>query len=213
MSHEQQHSALRAAPGSAAIAPARVSALFACRSATARRSPGVAHICDALDAAFEAAGDSAEPSHCAAFVRAVRAALAQAATDATLLTPEQREGSPGCYRRHLIATDPSGRYAIVALVWQPGQASPVHGHHAWCGYAVLSGILTETLYDWDEPLGCATHARTELRATGTVSYTRAGTSIHRLGNASTEAAVSLHVYGVAGDHVATHVNEIMRVAA
>jgi len=51
------------------------------------------------------------------------------------------------------------------------------------------------------------------RASGAVSFTRAGhTGIHRLGNASDAPAISLHVYGVPGAQIATHVNDFVRVA-
>jgi predicted metal-dependent enzyme (double-stranded beta helix superfamily) len=182
--------------------------------AATRRSAGITQICEALDAAFDAPHGANDASLTAAFARAVRAALAQAAANAeTLLTPAQREGSAHAYCRHLLAADATGRYALVALVWQPGQASPVHGHHTWCGYTVLSGTLTETQFDWNESLGCATYARTNRRAPGALSFTRAGVGgIHRLGNTGPTQAVSLHVYGVAGERVATHVNDIVRVA-
>lgn len=175
--------------------------------------PAVTRLCDALDAALTAVAGTPAPLQPAEFARGVRAALARAADDDTLLTPSQREGSPDCYRRHVVAADPRGRYTIVALVWQPGQASPVHGHHTWCGYVVLEGSLTETLYAWDDARGCATQARRHARDAGAVSYVRAGrSSIHQLGNSGTRPAVSLHVYGVPGEQVATHVNDLVRVA-
>ncbi|WP_242539805.1 cysteine dioxygenase family protein [Trinickia mobilis] len=177
-------------------------------------NPALARLCGALDAAFRAAAHAAEPSHSAEFARRVRAALSLAAADETLLTPAQREGAADRYRRHLLAADRHGRYALAALVWQPGQASPVHAHHTWCGYAVVDGTLTETVYDWNEAAGCATEARTHPRETGAVSYTRAGTTgIHKLGNCSAAPAVSLHLYGVPGTQIATHVNDLVRVEA
>src|SRR5262249_3972724 len=106
-----------------------------------------------------------------------------------------------------------GRYAIAALVWMPGQASPVHAHHTWCGYAVIDGTLTETLYGWDASLDCATPVRDQSRKIGAVSFTRAGrTGIHRLGNRSGTTAISLHIYGVPGEQITTHVNDIVPVA-
>ncbi|TKC86719.1 cysteine dioxygenase [Trinickia terrae] len=181
---------------------------------SAPANSALARLCEALDAAFLSAAHAGEPSHSAEFARRVRAALAQAVADETLLAPAQREGSPDCYRRHLLAADPRGRYAIAALVWQPGQASPVHAHHTWCGYAVIDGALTETVYDWNEAAGCATESRTHPREAGAASYTRAGTTgIHRLCNTSTAPAVSLHLYGVAGPQITTHVNDLVRVEA
>lgn len=169
-------------------------------------------LCDALDAAFEQSADAVDPSQRAAFASGVRSALAEAAADPTLLSPLQREGSPDTYRRHLLAADPHGRYAIAALVWQPGQASPIHAHQTWCGYAVLEGTLSETVYDWCDTRRCASETRTHPRVSGAVSFVRAGRGgIHRLGNASNAVAVSLHIYGVEGSQIATHVNDLLEV--
>jgi len=168
---------------------------------------------DALDAAFEQSADAADPSQCAAFALAVRAALAEAAADPALLAPAQHGGAADAYRRHLLAADPHGRYAIAALVWMPGQASPVHAHQTWCGYVVLKGALAESLYDWDDAQQCARETRTHPRASGAVSFVRAGRgAIHRLGNASGSPAISLHIYGVAGARIGTHVNDLLQVA-
>ncbi|MBN3767491.1 cysteine dioxygenase family protein [Burkholderia sp. Ac-20365] len=173
----------------------------------------VARLCAALDVAFDACAGTDDPSRHASFARGVRAALAVAAADPALLTDAQREGAASCYRRHLLAADPHGRYAIAALVWMPGQASPVHAHHTWCGYAVIEGALTETVYDWNADVDCATPLRDQSRELGAVSFTRSGrTGIHRLCNRSDGVAVSLHIYGVPGEQISTHVNDILRVA-
>lgn len=178
-----------------------------------RSTHAVERLCRALDAAFAQSADAADPSQRAAFASAVRTALAEAAADPALLAPAQREGSADCYRRHLLAADPHGRYAIAALVWMPGQASPVHAHRTWCGYAVLDGTLSETVYKWNEPEQCASEARSHPRASGAVSFVRAGRGgIHQLGNASDAPAVSLHIYGVEGSQLSTHVNDLLELA-
>ncbi|CAD6558894.1 cysteine dioxygenase family protein [Paraburkholderia sabiae] len=180
---------------------------------TTPEAAAVTRLCSALDVAFDACTEAHDPSLHASFARAVRAALTEAAADPALLTDDQREPSATCYRRHLLAADPHGRYAIAALVWMPGQASPIHAHHTWCGYAVIDGALTETLYDWQADGDCAVPVREHSRETGAVSFTRAGRNcIHRLGNGSGAAAVSLHIYGVSGNQIATHVNDVVRVA-
>jgi predicted metal-dependent enzyme (double-stranded beta helix superfamily) len=167
----------------------------------------------ALDAAFDACGDAIDPSHAVRFARALRAALVEAAGDPELLAPAQREGAADKYRRHLLAADPLGRYAVASLVWLPGQMSPVHAHHTWCGYVVLDGTLSESIYDWNETYACAEPIRTQARESGAVSYTRAGRGcIHRLGNTSEAPAISLHVYGVQETQFATHVNDVVRCA-
>jgi predicted metal-dependent enzyme (double-stranded beta helix superfamily) len=169
-------------------------------------------LCDALDHAFEKSADAVDPSQRAAFAAAVRAALAEAAADPMLLSPAQREGTAQTYCRHLLAADLHGRYAIAALVWQPGQASPIHAHQTWCGYAVVDGTLSETVFDWCDTKQCASETRTHPRASGAVSFVRAGRGgIHRLGNMSDTVAVSLHIYGVEGSQIATHVNDLLEV--
>lgn len=179
----------------------------------ATRSAPLARLCDALDAIFAASTHWPEPSESTFFARSMRIALAQAAAEPTLLTSEQREGSPEKYRRHLLAADPHGRYAIAALVWQPQQASPVHGHHTWCGYAVLEGALNETIFTWDGARHCASATREQARKQGAVSFVRGGRSgIHQLGNRSDAPAVSLHIYGVPGARLATHVNDVVQTA-
>jgi predicted metal-dependent enzyme (double-stranded beta helix superfamily) len=170
-------------------------------------------LCGTLDAMFEACAKFPEPSHSTFFARTMRLALAEAAADPALLAPGQREGSADTYRRHLLVADPQGRYAIAALVWQPGQASPVHAHHTWCGYAVVEGKLSETVFEWDDAQLCASALRTQARKRGAVSFVRSGRgAIHRLANCSDAPAVSLHIYGVEGARISTHVNDIVRVA-
>ncbi|MGF6656510.1 putative metal-dependent enzyme (double-stranded beta helix superfamily) [Paraburkholderia youngii] len=177
-----------------------------------KRTP-LERLCDTLDAMFEACAKFPEPSHSTFFARSMRLALAEAATDPALLAPIQREGSADTYRRHLLVADPQGRYAIAALVWQPGQTSPVHAHHTWCGYAVVEGKLSETVFEWDDAQQCASALRIQTRKRGAVSYVRGGrAAIHRLGNSSDAPAVSLHIYGVEGARIGTHVNDIVRTA-
>lgn len=179
----------------------------------AHHTAPLANLCDALDAMFEACVKFPEPSDSTFFARSMRIALAEAAANPDLLTAAQREGSAENYRRHLLAADPHGRYAIAALVWLPNQASPVHAHHTWCGYAVIDGTLSETVFEWNGAQHCASATRTQARNTGAVSFVRGGKGgIHRLGNCSDAPAVSLHIYGVAGAQIATHVNDIVRAA-
>jgi predicted metal-dependent enzyme (double-stranded beta helix superfamily) len=148
------------------------------------------------------------------FPQRIRAALLAASQDSELLSPAQRTSDPRTYTRHLLAADPHGRYAIAALVWEPGQASPVHGHQTWCAYAVIEGTLAETLFRWNPATNRAIETRRHARTPGAVSYVGAGRgAIHQLGNPpdSGRRAISLHVYGVAAAQIATHVNDLVAV--
>jgi len=165
-------------------------------------------LCRDIDDALDAGGSDSRAS----FGLRIRAALLRAIADPALLRPEQYAGGPHGYCRHLLAADPRGRYAIASLVWQPGQASPVHGHRTWCGYAVIDGALTETLYRWDADGQRAVETLRQPRERGAASYGDAGRgAIHRLVNPADAGtrAVSIHVYGVAGEAIATHVNDLL----
>ena len=117
------------------------------------------------------------------------------------------------YSRHVLHADPHGRFTVMALIWSPGQFSPVHAHYTWCAYRVLSGVLTETHYAWDAAAGHAYPFNSIERIAGQSVCGHAGLEvIHRLGNAAQQdpdPAVSLHVYGVDSERVSTHVNRVL----
>jgi predicted metal-dependent enzyme (double-stranded beta helix superfamily) len=176
--------------------------------ARASRNTALDQLCREIDAAFEAA----ESASGVPFGQRVRLALQRAIAGPGLLRPDQRASNPQSYCRHLLAADPLNRYAIAALVWEPGQASPVHGHRTWCGYALIEGTLEETLYRWDALQHRAIETRRHPRPPGAVSYVDAGRgAIHQLRNPADAGAraVSLHIYGVAGAQIATHVNDLL----
>ncbi|HTJ92177.1 MAG TPA: cysteine dioxygenase family protein [Pararobbsia sp.] len=143
----------------------------------------------------------------------IRTALEQAAPLVDLLSSEILRGSAERYTRHLLASDAAGRFAAAALIWRPGQMTPVHGHHTWCGYRVVRGVLTEEVFEWDETETRAISRGSRERAAGAASFVGAGVrGIHRLANLSDEIAVSLHVYGVHADAIATRVNHCVETA-
>src|SRR5689334_17294431 len=63
-----------------------------------------------------------------------------------LLTAEQRQGDPQEYRQHLLYVADDGAFSLVALVWLPGQVTPVHDHLSWCVVGVHEGQEEETRY-------------------------------------------------------------------
>ena len=143
----------------------------------------------------------------------VKAALTAAAADPALVAARQCPAQVEYYARHILYGDPDGRFTVLALVWGPGQFSPPHAHHAWCAYAVRSGTLTETLYTFDGTAEAARPLRVAERAAGYACFAQAGLDqIHRLGNAGAEPAMSIHVYGVAHERIATGVNRMVEVA-
>ena len=137
----------------------------------------------------------------------IKAALARAAAEPALLAAAHRKPSADCYARHVLYADPAGRFTILSIVWGAGQFSPPHAHHTWCGYAVHDGDLRETLFSWNPATSRAEPLRTQARQTGYSCYASAGLDqIHRLGNPGARPAISIHVYGVERDRIATPVN-------
>ena len=144
--------------------------------------------------------------------RHIKEALRVAAASPDILLPEWRVPCAGCYARHMIGCDPAGRFTVLSLVWSPGQCSPPHAHDIWCAYAVVESTLTETLFTFDAARGIAVPAGTVARAPGYACFAGPGLEqIHRLAKAGVVPAISIHVYGVEGSRVGTHVNRLMDI--
>jgi predicted metal-dependent enzyme (double-stranded beta helix superfamily) len=126
-------------------------------------------------------------------VDAVSAALEPALCDETLLHPDQCVGDPAEYRQHLLHVAEDGAFSLVALVWLPGQATPIHDHVCWCVVGVHEGEEEEIRYAVDHDRLVVTEQL--VNPTGDVSIALPPGDIHLVRNAGTELAVSLHVYG------------------
>lgn len=171
----------------------------ACRPRAASSARPLAPLSDALGALAAASARGIGDT--------LRSLLPDDRTLLGMLSPPDREGSPSGYTRHLVYADPMARFSAMLLVWRPGQASPVHGHRTWCAYRVLEGRLHERHYRWDAAAGLARHVGGAEREAGDLFTVPAGLGhIHALGNESEAVAVSLHVYGVSAQHIATGVN-------
>lgn len=114
------------------------------------------------------------------------------------LDPCFREPGQARYRRHLVHVEPAGRFSILALVWRPGQASPVHSHTGWCVVGVLEGALDECLYQRQapaEPSPVIEVTQRRFRAADVTFLPMGPDAIHRIRNGAADTAISLHVYG------------------
>lgn len=109
-----------------------------------------------------------------------------------------RDSDSERYRQHVLYVHQRGLYSLVALVWRPGQATPIHDHRCWCVVGVLEGSEEETRYhfasDGDErwlvPVGSS------FSPVGSVGVLiPPAENIHRVSNGGDTLAVSLHVYG------------------
>ena len=138
---------------------------------------------------------------------AVAAAIGAFVAEPGLLDGRDCPCCPERYVRHLLHSDAEAGYAVVALVWRPGQMSPVHAHRTWCAFGVHAGVLTETWYAPGDP---PQPTATRLLAPGATNHGPADPRlIHRLANLSCRTAVSIHCYGVAFDSFGTGVNEVL----
>lgn len=118
--------------------------------------------------------------------------------DATdFLTPEQLEPSETCYRQHILHVEPDGSFSIVALVWRPGQSTPIHDHVSWCVVGVHRGEEHETVYQIADPesdphLVVVGH---KVNPAGCCAALVPPGDIHHVANNGNGLAVSLHIYG------------------
>jgi predicted metal-dependent enzyme (double-stranded beta helix superfamily) len=111
-----------------------------------------------------------------------------------ILTVEQRYGDPLGYKCHLLYAEPDGSFSVVALVWRPGQATPIHDHVTWCVIGVIQGTEHEERYEL-RPDGWLAQAGTAASGEGEVTGLTPPGDIHRVRNNGLQTAISLHIYG------------------
>jgi predicted metal-dependent enzyme (double-stranded beta helix superfamily) len=130
---------------------------------------------------------------------AARAAmlLRPALADESLLEERHREPAADGYRQHIVHVHPNGLYSIVALVWKPGQATPIHDHLCWCVVGVWRGEERETTYDLhDDGRPYLVQRGSTKTVPGDVSMlVPPDEDIHRVENSGTGLAISIHIYG------------------
>lgn len=61
----------------------------------------------------------------------------------SFLRPEHLRSGPAGYTRNLIHAAPDHSLSLYALVWLPGQWTPVHDHGSWGVVGVVEGVLEE----------------------------------------------------------------------
>ncbi|WP_035804439.1 cysteine dioxygenase family protein [Kitasatospora mediocidica] len=116
---------------------------------------------------------------------------------AELLTEQQQEGNPDSYRQHVLHAEPDGSFSVVALVWLPGQQTSIHDHVSWCVTGVHQGVESESRYRLVPAGDGARLTATEdvVNPEGSVCGFAPPGDIHRVRNACTATAISIHVYG------------------
>jgi 3-mercaptopropionate dioxygenase len=125
----------------------------------------------------------------------VASALDRHLPSPNILSAEQRAGDPDTYKSEVLYSEPDGSFSIVALVWRPGQVTPIHDHVTWCVFGVIQGMECEELFALDEHRPCLVEAGYRVNKAGDVSGFAPPGDIHRVRNGGDLTAISIHIYG------------------
>ncbi|WP_028923887.1 cysteine dioxygenase family protein [Pseudonocardia acaciae] len=128
----------------------------------------------------------------------VAARLSGYLTEGRPLPERYRRASPDHYVQHLIHVEDDGSFSVVALVWLPGQCTPIHDHRAWCVAGVAEGQEHEQRYELRTDPLATPHLVPTAEVTnhpGDVSALAPPGDIHRVANSSDALTISLHIYG------------------
>ncbi len=121
----------------------------------------------------------------------------------TFLEPQHYRSSAAGYTRNLIYDAPDQSLSLYAIVWLPGQWTPVHDHGSWGVVGVVEGVLEERSYvrlspdrGADEAIDLARGGTVLLRHGAVTSFVPNPDHIHVTGVPTERPrAVSLHLYG------------------
>ena len=154
-----------------------------------------------VEACRAVADRCAEPADCVLEAAPLMQRLLGAAD--AFLSPAHLRPDPKGYARNAIHLPADGRLSLYALVWSPGQWTPVHDHGSWGVVGVARGVLEERSFL--SPAGA-------IRRDDGIRLERGGVVLLGPGSVSTfvpnpdhihmtgvpperETAVSLHLYG------------------
>lgn len=122
---------------------------------------------------------------------------------ATFLQPQHFCSDAYAYSRNLIHEAPDASLSLYALVWLPGQWTPIHDHGSWGVVGVVEGVLEERNYvrltpdrGADEGIQLVRGGVTLLTRGAVTTFVPNPDQIHMTGVQSGRSrAVSLHLYG------------------
>jgi predicted metal-dependent enzyme (double-stranded beta helix superfamily) len=124
------------------------------------------------------------------------------------LAPEHQEPGRDTYRQHLLHVSRDRRLSVVALVWLPGQRTPIHDHVSWCVVGVYRGIESEVHYRLTErdgescllPVG-----EFEAREGHVEALVPPAENIHSVAASGEGKTISIHVYGADIERLGTSI--------
>lgn len=155
-------------------------------------TPMLAELVDTMHAALE----RCEPH---ALSAAAKASLRGYVCNPAILSVEHKEGSATNYRRHLLYAAEDRSFSILALIWNPGQCTPIHGHTAWGAAGVYEGNPYCESYSMVEN-GRKTielrHNMTMRLQPSDIATVEPGIDdAHRIGNDGVSRCITIHIYG------------------
>jgi len=103
----------------------------------------------------------------------------------SFLSAEQIRSDPEHYARNAIHIAPSGNFSLFALVWRPGQWTPVHDHGSWGVVGIVRGVLEERSY---------MSASGDITADSDISLKRGGVILLNPGSISSFVPNPDHIY-------------------
>jgi predicted metal-dependent enzyme (double-stranded beta helix superfamily) len=126
-----------------------------------------------------------------------------AAESDSFLSAEHFRSDPGHYARNAIHIAPSGNLSLFALVWLPGQWTPVHDHGSWGVVGIVRGVLEERSYmsatgeiTVDRDIRLKRGGVVLLNPGSVSSFVPNPDHIHMTGvSGEREGCISLHLYG------------------
>ncbi len=130
-----------------------------------------------------------------------------------ILSRRERGGDPAGYRSHLLHAETDGSFSIVAMVWRPGQVTPVHDHVTWCVTGVLQGAEYEEIFALRRGGTALAEVARKTSTTGDVSGFAPPGDIHRVRNQGDGVAISMHVYGADISRLGSSVRRIYDLPA
>jgi predicted metal-dependent enzyme (double-stranded beta helix superfamily) len=149
----------------------------------------------------QAASGCPDPADCVTAITPLMLRLLAGAK--SFLRPSHYRSDPARYARNCLYIAPEHDLSLFALVWLPGQCTPVHDHGSWGVVGIVEGMLEERAYM--SPDGEITsNSGIRLKRGGNVvlppgavtTFVPNPDHIHQTGVAADRPrAVSLHLYG------------------
>lgn len=124
--------------------------------------------------------------------------------DTGFLEPKHFQSDPDHYARNAIFIDENDTLSLFALVWLPGQGTPIHDHGTWGVVGVVEGVMSESNFIRVDGLDDDVNTGIELVSGGEIllspgsvtSFVPNPDHIHIARNQDeSQRVVSLHLYG------------------